>query len=53
MYTEKTFRLEARRFFVKKIILVTVLVVCMIISAVAVSACNDGAAIRRHLQVIP
>ena len=26
----------------KKIILVTVLVVCMIISAVAVSACNDG-----------
>lgn len=39
---KKTFRLEARRFFVKKIILVTVLVVCMIISAVAVSACNDG-----------
>ena len=42
MYTEKNVPFGSKEFFVKKTILVTVLVVCMIISAVAVSACNDG-----------
>lgn len=42
LYTEKNVPFGSKEFFVKKTILVTVLVVCMIISAVAVSACNDG-----------